>query len=229
MSGLSEHRRNGRLVVLDMAGTTVRDDGVVMHAFHAALADARIATESAAGRQAERIVHETMGQSKIDVFRLVLGDEAAAQRANAVFEQAYADAVRAGSVRPIAGSERVLHELRELGYATCLTTGFAVLTRELLFKELGWEGLVDLALSPADAGRGRPYPDMVWTAMLRLGAGSVDDVAVVGDTASDMQSGRRAGIPRRIGVLTGADGSERLRDGGATAVIGSVAELVENL
>ena len=215
-----------RLVVLDMAGTTISDHGVVMDAFHRALAEAGIVAQTAAFAEAERIVRDTMGQSKIEVFRRVLGAEAAAQRANADFEQAYADLVRAGRVQPIPGAERVLAELRSRGIRTCLTTGFSAVTRETLLKELGWEHAVDLALSPSDAGRGRPQPDMLWTAMLRLHAPGVAAVAAVGDTASDMQAAERAGVALRCGVLTGTDKSERLRKGGATHVLTSVADLL---
>jgi phosphoglycolate phosphatase len=215
-----------RLVVLDMAGTTISDDGVVMDAFHLALAGAGIGPQTPRFTEAERIVRETMGQSKIEVFRRVLGVEAQAQQANAAFEQAYADLVRAGRVRPIPGAEEVLAELRSRGIRTCLTTGFSVPTREALRKELGWELAVDLALSPSDAGRGRPHPDLLWTAMLKLHAPGVDAVAAVGDTASDMQAAKRAGAALRCGVLTGADRSERLRKGGATHVLASVVDLM---
>lgn len=58
---------------------------------------------------------------------------------------------------------------------------------------LGWGSLVDLFLSPADAGRGRPWPDMPLTALLRLGDGSMQELAVAGDTPSDVESGLRAG------------------------------------
>jgi phosphoglycolate phosphatase len=215
-----------RVVILDMAGTTVADDGVVIQAFHEALADAGVSKRAPESARAEKIVHETMGQSKIEVFRLVLGDEVAAQRANEVFEQAYGDRVRAGLVEPIPDAEFVLASLRRRRIRTCLTTGFSATTRDALLKELGWDGVVDLVLSPSDAGRGRPYPDMLWTAMLALQAASVDEVAVVGDTASDMQAGLRAGIPLRAGVLTGSDDTDRLRSGGATHVVSDVSEIL---
>ncbi len=214
-----------RLVALDMAGTTISDDGVVLNAFHEALADAGIAADSAEFEAAEGVVHETMGQSKIEVFRRVLGTEEAAARATAAFESAYARAVLEGQVTPVAGAEVLLEKLRAAGVKTCLTTGFSAATRDLLLRRLGWEQAVDLVLSPADAGRGRPYPDLLWTAMLRLGAGSVEEVAIAGDTASDMETGRRAGVRLRCGVLTGADDEARLRSGGATHILPSVADL----
>jgi phosphoglycolate phosphatase len=215
-----------RLVALDMAGTTISDDGVVMDAFHEALADAGIAATSPDFARAEQIVRETMGQSKIEVFRRVLGTQEAAVRARAVFEGAYGKAVLTGHVNAIPGAEILLEKLRSGGVKTCLTTGFSRATRDLLLQQLGWENAADLVLSPADAGRGRPFPDLLWTAMLRLGAGSVDEVVVAGDTASDMQSGRRAGVGVRCGVLTGADDETRLRAGGATHILASVADLL---
>ena len=75
----------------------------------------------------------------------------------------------------------------------CLTTGFAPSTRDALLAALGWESLVDLALSPADCGRGRPAPDMIFGAMERLGVADPGAVAVVGDTTSDLEAGTNAG------------------------------------
>ena len=72
-------------------------------------------------------------------------------------------------------------------------------TRDAIIAQLGWGELIDLALSPADAGRGRPWPDLPLTALLRLGGGAVSELAVAGDTASDVESGLRAGA----GIVAG--------------------------
>ena len=89
------------IACLDMAGTTVADDGSVMAAFTAALDQFGLAPGSAAYDEAMRTCTPTMGQSKIEVFREILGDEATAQHANDAFEDAYAAAVagRAGHRR----------------------------------------------------------------------------------------------------------------------------------
>ena len=62
---------------LDMAGTTVADEGTVMEAFTAAIAEQDLTV--AAFQQAMIDVKSTMGQSKIEVFRRILGDEAMAR------------------------------------------------------------------------------------------------------------------------------------------------------
>jgi hypothetical protein len=65
-----------------MAGTTVAGDGTVLEAFAAAVGS----LPEAAFDQAMADVRASMGQSKIEVFRRILGDEAAARKANEAFE-----------------------------------------------------------------------------------------------------------------------------------------------
>jgi phosphonatase-like hydrolase len=214
------------LVCLDMAGTTVSDDGVVERAFTAAVADAGITPGSAPHADALTVVHDTMGQAKIEVFRLILGDEDAAQAANTAFESAYAELLADGAVSPLPGAEGLLHALRAAGLTICLTTGFAPATREALLEHLGWGPLVDLALSPADVGRGRPWPDMILAAVRGLGLSGPDAVAVAGDTPSDVQAGVAAGAAIVAGVLTGTGTVADLGAAGATHVLDSVTDLL---
>jgi phosphonatase-like hydrolase len=174
-------------------------------------------------------VRDTMGMAKLEVFTLLLGQGGAAGRANEAFEQAYGRLVAAGAARPIDGAAEAVVRLQQAGLRVAFTTGFSPRTRQALLRSLGWEQLADLALSPADAGRGRPHPDMVLTALLRLQVSEVAAVAVAGDTASDMVAGRRAGASVVAGVLTGSDDRQRLAEAGATHVLGSVAELPDLL
>jgi phosphonatase-like hydrolase len=211
------------LVVLDMAGTTVVDDGIVEQAF-VRTADRVDLGPSLTREEALQHVRDTMGQSKIDVFRhLAGGDEQVAQRAAEQFEVAYGELVDELGVDPIEGAGELIDTLRASGVAVVLTTGFAPATRDRLLDALGWQ--VDAALSPVDAGRGRPAPDLVLTALLRTGASSVASVVVVGDTASDVLSGRAAGAGLVVGVTTGAHTREQLLAAGADVVLDSVREL----
>lgn len=216
---------NIELVVLDMAGTTVRDDGVVERAFERAAERTGVA-ERVPWPDALAYVRETMGQSKIDVFtHLAGGDRAAAERATAQFEDAYAEIVAEDGIGEVEGAADTIRALRSRGLSVVLTTGFSPVTRDTIIDALGWQGLVDLALSPSDAGRGRPAPDLVLTALLRTRASAVSAVAVVGDTTSDVASGLRAGAGFVAGVLTGSHDRRALTDAGAHAVIDSVVAL----
>jgi beta-phosphoglucomutase-like phosphatase (HAD superfamily) len=103
------------LACLDMAGTTVRDDGAVERAFTVAAGAVGIVPGSRAFAAAMAIVHETMGQAKIEVFRRILGEEETAQRANRAFESAYADLLSGGVVTALPGAVETLTALRECG------------------------------------------------------------------------------------------------------------------
>ncbi|MFE7661434.1 MULTISPECIES: phosphonatase-like hydrolase [Streptomyces] len=216
-----------RLVVLDMAGTTVADGGLVEQAF--AVAAERLGVRPGSADHDDKLayVRATMGESKISVFRHLFGDEDAAQRANAAFETAYGELVDGGRIAPLPGAREAIEALQAAGRTVVLSTGFARITQDAILDALGWHGLVPLTLCPADAGgRGRPYPDMVLAALLRTGgADDVRQIAVAGDTSYDMLAGRRSGASVVAGVLTGAHGREQLTASGATHVLGSVAEL----
>ena len=210
------------LVCCDMAGTTVKDDGLVLEAFHRTIASLGLGTDEA--DRAEAYVIETMGQSKIDVFRALFEERAV--DANRLFEAHFVDAAREIGVAEIPGARAALESLKEIGISVALTTGFSPATRETLIEQLGWGDVVDLRLSPADAGRGRPAPDMILVCALRAQVTAMSNVCVVGDTASDMVAGQRAGAGLRVGVLSGTDDAPRLREHGADVVIDSVAQLL---
>jgi phosphoglycolate phosphatase len=215
---------------LDMAGTTVRDDGTVLQAFSAAITAQNLPVR--AFNQAMMDVRSSMGQSKIEVFRRILGDETAARKANEAFEDHYAAAVRAGAVAPMPGAVETITRLRDAGIRVCLATGFSPTTRDAIISELGWGGLVDLVLSPADAGfagRGRPWPDIPLTALLRLRGSAVSELAVAGDTASDVESGLRAGAGIVAGVLTGTDSRADLERAGAPLILDTIAGILPHI
>jgi phosphoglycolate phosphatase len=211
---------------LDMAGTTVADEGSVLAAFRAAMEQAGLASGSQGYERAAGIVRATMGQSKIEVFRRILADEAAAAAANSAFEKSYARIVGSGQVSPLPGAVRTLTALRDAGIRICLATGFSPATRDAVLDALGWRPMIDLALSPADAGRGRPWPDLPLTALLRLGGGAVSELAVAGDTASDVESGLRAGAGLVAGVLTGSASRADLLQAGAPHVLDAIDGLL---
>ena len=214
-----------RLAVLDMAGTTVRDDGLVTNAFTDALVAVGIAPDDPGNAERLDYVMSTMGQSKIDVFTQLLGDAGRAREALSAFDASVAARVDAGAVTALPGAAEAIAELRSMGVAVCLTTGFTADTQARIIDQLGWHDAVDLALAPSDTVRGRPHPDLVLTAVLALGVDDVRHVAVVGDTTSDLWCGHHAGAGVVAGVLTGAHDADQLATAPHTHLLASVAEL----
>jgi phosphonatase-like hydrolase len=216
------------LACLDMAGTTVRDDGAVESAFDEALAAVGVTEGTPRHDEAHRFVRETMGWSKADVFAKLL-DSDEAERATARFASAYETLVATGRVEPMQGAIDVLRGLRARGVRICLTTGFAPSTRDALLDALRWRDDIDLALSPADVGRGRPAPDLILGAMAQLGIEDPGAVVVVGDTVSDLVAGTAAGARAVVGVLSGAHDESTLAAAPHTAILSDIGGLIELL
>ena len=213
------------MVAFDVAGTVLNDDGLVIAAFKNAFEATQPDLWPTHGVEWTQYALDTMGQSKIDVFTKLLGDVEKAHQANVAFEESYVQEIAEVGAVPIAGAEDVFKYLRSKGIAVALTTGFSRSTLDRLLIELGWKDLIDLSITPSEAGRGRPHPDMLNMAVEVLGITKPEHVIVLGDTASDMQAAVAFGAGQAIGVLTGAHDEHTLHDAGATSVINSVADL----
>lgn len=216
-----------QLAVIDMAGTTVADDGLVVSAFESAATAAGLPESGPERDKARQYVLDTMGQSKISVFRALFESDELAQSANSAFERAYENLIEEGRAEPIDGAAQAIISLRQAGIRVALTTGFSGTTQEKLLAALGWQSLADLVLAPGDGVRGRPSPDLILSALMRLEIDGVHNVATLGDTSSDIESALRAGAAVAAGTLTGAHTEQQLRAAGATHVVGSVSEFAD--
>jgi len=213
------------MVAFDVAGTVLNDDGLVISAFRNAFEATQPDLWPTHGEQWTQYAIDTMGQSKIHVFTELLGDAEKAYQANLAFEESYVTEIAEVGATPIAGAEDLFKYLRAKGIAVALTTGFSRSTLDTLLIELGWKDLIDLSVTPSEAGRGRPHPDMLNMAVEVLGITNSANVIVCGDTAADMQAAVAFGAGQVIGVLSGAHDEQTLHDSGATSVINSVADL----
>jgi len=214
-----------KLVAFDVAGTTVNDDGLVIAAFKAAFEKSQPELWPEKGEIWTQYAIDTMGQSKIHVFTELLGDIELAKVANVAFEEAYMNEVAEQGISPITGTLETFAALKERGIAIALSTGFSRSTLDPMLFELGWLGLIDASVTPEEAGRGRPHPDMLNFLANKLNIQMPESVMVVGDTAADMQSGVAYGAAQVIGVLSGAHKEADLHAAGATSIINSVADL----
>lgn len=212
-------------VAFDVAGTTMQDDGVVIAAFEAAFSAAFPAQWAEHQIEWLAYVIETMGQSKIEVFTHLLNSRPLAVEANKAFESAYSAVIAAHGADAIDGVEDVFRRLRAEGIPIVLTTGFSRPTLDGILESLGWGRLIDLSVTPAEAGLGRPHPDMLKLAAQKLGVSDPSSVVVLGDTQSDMKAGLAFGADRVYGVLTGCHTGKQLEAAGATAVLHSAADL----
>jgi phosphonatase-like hydrolase len=214
------------LLCCGLLGVTADDGGILERAFTEAFATQGIVPGTAAYARSMVHVHQTRGQSAVDVFRALFPDAPGrAEAATLAFDRSYRLAVDRSGLAPMPGASGALQQIRGSGVRVCFITGLSRGLLGLVLDTLGWWRQVDLVLCPEDAPRGYPWPDPMLCAMLRLGVTDVRETAYAGGTESGILCGRRAGAQVVAGILTGGHTRDRLQRAGATHLLGSFAEL----
>lgn len=214
------------LLCCGLLGVTADDGGILERAFTEAFATQGIVPGTAAYARSMVHVHQTRGQSAVDVFRALFPDAPGrAEAAELAFDRSYRLAVDRSGLAPMPGASEALQQIRGSGVRVCFITGLSRGLLGLVLDTLGWWRQVDLVLCPEDAPRGYPWPDPMLCAMLRLGVTDVRETAYAGGTESGILCGRRAGAQIVAGILTGGHTRDRLQRAGATHLLGSFAEL----
>lgn len=210
------------LVVFDLAGTTVRDDGQVPAAFTTALAEhgIQVTPEQIAG---------VRGSSKKEAIRSFVPPgprhETRVEDAYTAFQADLSRRYGHGGVSAVSGAEATFAWLRTRQVRIALNTGFDRTITDLLLSALGWSRVADAVVCGDDVPRGRPAPDLILRAMDLTGVRDPGRVANVGDTTLDLQAGHRAGVRFNVGVLSGAHGRDRLEKAPHTHLLTDVSEL----
>jgi len=106
---------------------------------------------------------------------------------------------------PIEHVVDVVNQLRQDGLKIGATTGYNDAMMKIVANKASENGYKpDYWLTPdAVNGKGRPYPYMIYSNMMHLDMGMPSQVIKVGDTASDMQEARNAGV-WAVGVIKGS-------------------------
>jgi phosphoglycolate phosphatase len=219
------------MAVFDVAGTTAQDGGLVVEAFQSAMESLGVDRGSAEMDRMTDYVNATMGERKIDVFtHLCEGDEEKANLAHDQFVDSYIALVKAGRLQEFDGISALFKELRNGGTAVAITTGFPRDILDTVIDGLKWAPLIDFSVAASEVEQGRPAPDMIFRCIAlynkKFGTHiSGDEIAVIGDTESDMKSGVSAGAKIIVGVSTGAHNPDQLTGAGATHVLAGAVDL----
>ena len=123
-------------------------------------------------------------------------------------------------VRPFPNAVHTLQTLREAGIRCGAVTARSRVSSLGTLDGAGLAELLEVVISAEDTPRTKPYPDPVFAALAKFGVDPVGAV-MVGDTASDIEAGRAAGVTT-IGVLYGFFG-EALRESQPDHVVSDIS------
>jgi HAD superfamily hydrolase (TIGR01509 family) len=204
-----------KLVVFDMAGTTINDviDGVplVLRSYDEAFKTQGISVSM-------KVLNENRGRDKWAVIK-----ELGREKAPIIYEEFLGNLLEnAVLLKEIDGTSSVFEYLHE--------KDVKVQVAEAIIEKTGWEknGLIDGWVCSEMTGASRPDPAMILYAMRRFGIEVPSQTVKVDDTVNGIEEGLNAGVVT-FGVLTGTQGVHRLSQAKPRSILKTIIELPDYL
>jgi len=217
-----------KMVVFDMAGTTVNENNVVYKTLQKAI------NEKGFDFSLNQVLQEGAGKEKLQAIKSVLsvyGDINDEVLANSIFQnfiKLLESAYDTMEILQQDNTAEVFAELKKNGILVVLNTGYNSQTANSLINKLGWvkgehfNGLV----TASDVKNNRPQPDMILLAMHQFDITDAQHVINVGDSTIDIEEGRNAGCKFNIGITTGAHTKEQLVLANPDFILDNLLELL---
>ena len=199
-----------RMIVCDMAGTIVNENGLVYKTLLNTLKKIGVKDDikSWYGLEKKRVI-ETM----VDKYG-PYGDKTELKKTvyldfqNNLYDAYFGKDAKLSLIHP--NIPAFLNELREKNMIVALNTGYNRDFQKKMIDHFNMENYIDDYISSEDVPFGRPEPFMIHKLMKRNNIGFPKDVIKVGDTKIDMLEGKSAGCGMIVGVLSGADSKKEL-------------------
>ena len=207
------------IAVLDVDGTLVDTN------YHHAIAWYRAFREHGLTMPVWRI-HRHIGMGGDQLVAAVAGKRVEDRQGDSIraAETAlYADLI--GEVQPFADARRLLELLDGRGHRLVLASSGKRDEIDHYLDLLDARDLVEAWTTSADVEQTKPDPDLVHTAIDKVGGG---EAVLVGDSTWDCEAATRADVPT-LAILTGGFSEQELREAGAVTVFESLSELCEHL
>lgn len=219
---------NIKMVVFDMAGTTVDEDNVVYKTLHKCILDAGIS----AGL--DHVLLKGAGKEKLNAIQDILISlhiqswQTLSVEIHKNFLKELDRAYLSLNVKGMPNAKAVFSKLRKKGILVVLNTGYNRQIANQLLDKIGWKLSVDfdLLVTASDVLNCRPAPDMIEYAISHFGGIESSTVVKVGDSTIDIEEGANANCIYNIGITTGAQTRAQLEKAHPDFIIDDLIEIL---
>ena len=214
-----------KMIVFDMAGTTVDEQNVVYKTLHRAIREAGFELSL------DDVLRQGAGKEKMQAIVDILQDKHLEKSELQVIFNKFLllldEAYQHLEVVPQPGAVEIFYYLKAQNIKVVLNTGYNQQTANQLLAKLNWKvGVeIDAIITASQVRANRPQPDMILLAMEQMGITNCDVVAKVGDSIIDIEEGKNAGCALSIGITTGAHSFEQLQTAMPNFIIDNLLQL----
>lgn len=219
-----------KLIVFDMAGTTIDENNVVYKTLQ------NVINKAGYDFSLEMVLKHGAGKEKLQAIKDIIGilktDDVVEKESTSIFadfSQLLKKNYEKLSVKTFPDTEKLFQELKNRNIKIVLNTGYDRKTALLLLSKLKWiEGTqYDALITASDVEESRPKPAMIYKAMEIFNIKNSKDVMKVGDSIIDIEEGKAANCGITVGVTTGAHTIEQLQSATPTYIMNSLLEILE--
>lgn len=216
-----------KMVIFDMAGTTINEDNLVYKTIHKTLLDHEY--DISLGE----VLLEAAGKEKWQAFFDLIKSKTITDPPKAIVDRLHKDFIQrleksyyTSDITLFESVPDIVSYLRRLSIKVVFNTGYNRLIAEYLLKkvEIIVGDQIDLLVTADDVDFSRPYPDMIDLACLKL-AILPQHCIKVGDSVTDILEGHNAHVKYSIGITTGAQNADQLAEGNPHYIINNLLEL----
>lgn len=218
---------NVKLLVFDMAGTTVNEHGIVYETLYTTMNNYGLNVSR------DEIQH-WHGANKYEVLNNYLGKKYSGndiisknirQQLHTNFDKNLKDRYFLNNDITLIDTKlpELFTSLRENNIKIALNTGYSKEIQGAIIDKLRMGEFIDTYISSEEVKYGRPYPYMIHRLMEKYGIQNPNSVIKFGDTKNDILEGINAKCVASVGVLSGADEETHLI--GAHHILDSVMDI----
>jgi HAD superfamily hydrolase (TIGR01509 family) len=220
--GSPEHMSTPPIAVLDVDGTLV--DSNYQHAL--------------AWYRAFRSLDETFPVWRLHRLIGMGGDQLVSAIGGEELEDRIGDEARERQVEevdklihemaPLPGARDLLLAIKDRGHRLVLASSGQPHHVEAFLDLLDAREIADAWTTSGDVEASKPAPDLLQTALKKIGAPADADSVMVGDSVWDVQAAKKAGMPALV-VRSGGFGDDELREAGAIDIFDTPGDLAKAL
>jgi phosphonatase-like hydrolase len=215
-----------KMIVFDMAGTTVDEDNVVYKTLYKSIKNSgfdinyQFVLDHGAGKEKMQALKDIMAKANFNSYPL--------NEIYSLFLKLLKEAYDTLDFKPQPYAEGLFKILKKKGIKVVLNTGYNHETANKILEKLNWTigNDIDALITASQVLNARPAPDMILLAKEKFSIENSSEIAKVGDSIIDIEEGKNAACGLNIAVLTGAHNREQLESASPDLIIDNLSEIL---